>query len=422
MSESLSELHDARTNGSWTVKNTNSEGFSDEDVNLFTAGRLSGYLGVTNPSWRSQIVNGQDATTSFSGWKHTGFTSTPGNGTHTYQYTNANGVQSGSIRLSGETALSRHAGIETDNLNYFFSDPDLRSRLIVKFLASASAKLTQFQGGVFLGELRKTAQMIRNPASALRTGLSSYLDTLKSTRIRGASRRRRFAASTWLEYSFGWVPLMNDIKSGYDAMSSLLNGRPPLIRISASGESSTCATVQEQDRNYGYNFNFAVYHDDKVTQHHRVIGAVKVLPPGMPGTSTLFGVNPIRNFVPTAWELVPYSFLVDYFSNIGEILSSTTVIPSDIAWAAHQVRVKRDYRIYGYQKAPTIFGAPYFGESNTATMGESTSHMESYSRSTVPDLFDLRHRLPRFRIPGTSTKWINMAALASQHRRMLPYF
>jgi hypothetical protein len=44
-----------------------------------------------------------------------------------------------------------------------------------------------------------------------------------------------------------------------------------------------------------------------------------------------FGFTP-SEFIPTAWEILPWSFLVDYFLNIGDLLSASVTDTSNVAW------------------------------------------------------------------------------------------
>jgi hypothetical protein len=45
-----------------------------------------------------------------------------------------------------------------------------------------------------------------------------------------------------------------------------------------------------------------------------------------------------RDFVPALWEWIPYSFLVDYFTNIGDIIEAASFPKSDLAWCARTYR------------------------------------------------------------------------------------
>jgi hypothetical protein len=55
----------------------------------------------------------------------------------------------------------------------------------------------------------------------------------------------------------------------------------------------------------------------------------------------LFGFTP-KDFIPAAWELLPWSFLADYFTNIGDILSSVTVSTTGLAYV-NRTEIKHTY-------------------------------------------------------------------------------
>jgi hypothetical protein len=42
----------------------------------------------------------------------------------------------------------------------------------------------------------------------------------------------------------------------------------------------------------------------------------------------------VRDFAPALWEWIPYSFLVDYFTNIGDLIEAAAFPKSDIAWCS----------------------------------------------------------------------------------------
>jgi hypothetical protein len=54
--------------------------------------------------------------------------------------------------------------------------------------------------------------------------------------------------------------------------------------------------------------------------------------------AALFGFTP-SEFIPTAWELLPWSFLIDYFTNIGDILSSAVTQTAPVNFVNKTVRM-----------------------------------------------------------------------------------
>lgn len=117
----------------------------------------------------------------------------------------------------------------------------------------------------------------------------------------------RAFANNYLEFHFGWSPLVQDIGN---ALEVLTQGIPNyLVRGKASLNSSTTynvgsAPVDKQVHNTvsGYSIRARVEVDD----------------PNARLASQMGFVNPLI----VAWELVPFSFAVDWFVNVGDVLAS----------------------------------------------------------------------------------------------------
>jgi hypothetical protein len=425
---SFNNTFPTRETATYTATNQNSEGYSNTISVSGVATRISGYIGGSVPYWKSLIRDQSDATSDFIGCRIS-FSSVPGHVLISYRYNGGHGPnQSGSERLTGDLALYRHSGTDLSIDTSF--DSGTFNRLKIAFLSKVYEEINTFQSGTFMGELRETLHLLRNPAQAFRKGLGSYLDTLrKGAGIRPASRRKRFASDTWLEYRFGWLPLIRDIQSAAKATQQLLDGRPPLSRVSASLSSESSSGGF--DGTYSYNptaefaFWFDVYYSKIRRESQRITGAVRPVPPGSSIVSRTLGLDPTRDFLPTAWQLIPYSFLADYFTNIGDILQACSVCPADVAYAMHQIRSTTTYNIYGYyryDRVSSVFSVPpYLSVSASGDFGRSSWTKDVYVRRKNVGLFDFSV-IPSFRIPGLDTKWLNLAALADQHRRLLPFF
>lgn len=121
----------------------------------------------------------------------------------------------------------------------------------------------------------------------------------------------RVLADNWLEYSFGWKPLVEDI---YSAVNHFQN---PVKSIRPRGST--------KDSRVMIQTNTGTPTLGNLVQSNGLIFAkqgceVTVDNPNLYLANKLGLVNPAT----VVWELIPFSFVVDWFANVGEFLSSGT--------------------------------------------------------------------------------------------------
>lgn len=135
----------------------------------------------------------------------------------------------------------------------------------------------------------------------------------KMSKSRNESRVTDLVADTWLEYSYGWKPLLSDVYSHAEAAASMMVDKQGVVReVKASAKSNRVVDVP-----YGAISFSGV---DRVTSERRVRLAIKYsIPDGQISPLVAFGLtNPLT----VAWEIVPFSFVVDWFLPIGNYLQS----------------------------------------------------------------------------------------------------
>lgn len=170
-----------------------------------------------------------------------------------------------------------------------------------------------FNAGVFLGEGHQALRMIGDSAFKLAKSLRCF----RKGNFRGASAaltgrttdpKTGKVASNWLELQYGWLPLLSDVHGGAEFLAHHLN--TPLqvtVRAVRSRKSTWNDSVPDDS-----------WPDSQTVRSRKSIKAVLK----EKDVAQLAGLtDPLA----IAWELVPYSFVVDWFIPIGEWLSARSL-------------------------------------------------------------------------------------------------
>lgn len=225
------------------------------------------------------------------------------------------------------------------------------NRASAAFYKKLRSTAVQFSGPTFLGELRETLHMLRRPASALYSSAHGYLDALNHAKRASPKHWLKTVSGLWLEHSFGWMPLINDVKDAAKAQRRLAYPRQRVI--SAGGWDYADSTKSQAWANGVYAAGNGVapgnHRAHRNTSHIvdttivRYKGKLKAQVEMTTWDNwALFGFTP-SEFIPTAWELLPWSFLVDYFTNVGDILTSAVTCTNDVAFVNKTVIRQRKH-------------------------------------------------------------------------------
>jgi len=376
-------------------------------------------------NWKWLIANGLDATTSMVGKETSIRFVSGGRFFHRVEY-DGNGVPIHD--LTTDRSGYNHVPILLPS-----GDPDLlsesvaKNKALVKFNQRAYGISHRFQGGVFLGELAQTIHGIRHPAEALTKGLSAYnraakklQDSLRkrilSSRDPWSARNRaliregsRSVSGLWLENSYHWQPLLHDVDDAMNAFAAKIESKPRFQRISCQGTDSHLdvdSTSIEVDA--PFTWVVLVKQVSEVSVTFRGAVGVEYGNP-VPTNAALWGFD-LRSFVPTMWELMPYSFLIDYFTNIGDIISGWSYGGHNIRWCNTSTRktitlTDRTGAVYIAQ-APVGYSFSTSFRRHSATSYRKSISRQTYSGSFIP--------MPEWRVPTSTKKLLNVGALIAQ--------
>lgn len=176
---------------------------------------------------------------------------------------------------------------------------------------------SDFDLAVFLGESPESVRMITSAATrivksyrALRHGevysavryLTGSSNPKRGTRIKSSNA----LADNWLELQYGWKPLLSDIKSAAEMLAS---------QIEVPRVKRYVATVSEKHDLTQPAFG-VVFPDAKSSTSRRITAYIASDPATLPVLSGILDPELV------AWELVPFSFVVDWVIPVGDYLTA----------------------------------------------------------------------------------------------------
>jgi hypothetical protein len=358
--------------------------------------------GVNNPAWRSQVRRHVSATTAFNAQLYNVEYSPATYELKQFYVTSPNWrtafgqglVLATSFPIPGSFGPPSTATIDSIALGQFYGK--------IREVQSA------FQGGTFLGELAETLRMIKHPAMALRQGIDHYVRTAKRRARRERSDRRRNSVlrDTWLEYSYGWGPLIGDVQDAY----GILRQKGPAFRegevIPVYTKADQSVFAQGETFDYPIESTIHAYIQNKRVDSVKYYGAVKGYPYGRELVDgTLWGLN-TSNWIPTIYNLIPYSFLVDYFTNLGDVIDAWSMCTTNLAWASKTTR-----SIISSTRGPIKLIPGSNVTSFNCDSGKLSISLKLINRQNLGTSLPYPNLV--WRLPGTATKWVNVAALAS---------
>lgn len=379
----------------------------DQEVPLFNTRLVSPNL----PKWKWLMENGYDASTSLTGIRYRRRYSS---GLLYYQLPSGGDVFEEFI--SG--FLSRGNGAGSFDRSDFSVINQARTKSQVQFAKNFNKQTQRWNSGQFAGELMQTARALASPARSLRKGVAELYSKMKRTyRPRSFNGRTarvsaRAVSDTWLEWQFGVKPLVNDADAAATAFRALASGRCfDMIRITGHGEAEARVPLYSGMKLWAS----AVGPTPIVRQDTQCYDTVEVItrggwrnsnPSGEMPVPQSFGLG-IKDIIPTAWELVPWSFFVDYFTNIGDVLGAWSMRFVDFTWLNQTTRSCRTVQLSDII-VPSGQPYPWIGYG-----GHAVLKRYDVVRNSIDNKFDSHLEIS---IPGfgdSPGKWLNIAALAA---------
>lgn len=185
---------------------------------------------------------------------------------------------------------------------------------------------------VFAAEAQKSANMIGDTAKRLAhaalaithgnfgraAGVLGLSGTPKN--LQKHQRGLRSLESNWLAYQYGWIPLLSDVSNAVDALT-----RPAKDGTLGIARCRKPFELSERFQAKGMTLNMST---------SGYVGAgVYYLCKNSTDFTSLGLTNPLE----LAWELIPYSFVVDWFIPIGKAISALDAFTNVTVLASYNI-------------------------------------------------------------------------------------
>jgi hypothetical protein len=228
----------------------------------------------------------------------------------------------------GETATSQPCpGLETWGCNSNFPhQPAVPGKVISRAQQKVQAAINDgaWQLGQSLAELPEAFEFLVRGAN---TVLRAYIAVKSGKFALGAailgiakfSGKPKNWGQVWLAYQYGWRPLVNDVHSVAKTIEEGFQTDPPLS-----------VRAIEHDADFGPPTLYTKYQGTRDLAGGSVIGrferGVEVGVTCTLSNPSLYQLDAygLLNPIHLAWELLPLSFVVDWFFNVGNFLQALT--------------------------------------------------------------------------------------------------
>jgi hypothetical protein len=300
-------------------------------------------------------------------------------------------------------------------------DP-VRTKAYSRFTTQLRQKRQQMSGMVFLAEFREVCQLIRKPATAIDRFFKVFLD--KTHKVRRAAKARtnsetmrefeKVTSAQWLELNFAIKPLVADCKNlgeaiaawGVDRMSGTIRGsaNDQWVTTLSGSRIQMTSPIWVWGRVCGSHVREARY-----TVYGKLRASAE-LPQKYTAARLLqtLGFN-LEEFVPTVWEVIPFSFVIDYFSNVGQLLSLHSTDLSWVEWT-NETQILASTSMRRMMLESDVVTSRLTQRVGDTMFGSLVENYKSMNRIRA----DFSDFPVSFKLPGSPNQYANLGALLVQ--------
>jgi hypothetical protein len=217
----------------------------------------------------------------------------------------------------------------------------------------------------------------------------------------------------YLQWTYGVAPLINDVKGAMEAIQEFLT--PDVARLTRL--QTTLKEVLPPESWAGNKRGYMQWESGGIWflfhRHAELLSSVRFMcgvqeetqGPSVDRAIQLSGMDLANTFVPTAYELLPYSFLLDYVSTVGSVVNGLFTHTGSVVWKCKSFKFKETAGVF-IVPAPGTLGACQDFPLRPHVRILSSEIFERKTASLDVGLKDIRLKMPN------TGQLINMLSLA----------
>lgn len=219
--------------------------------------------------------------------------------------------------LSTKTFANRISQATNKALDKFYNELDEQAMLAVNYAQRALAVNMMSARLVQLARFGKALRKFDLITAAKSLGLDPqsgipkvYQAGKKPKGWSNAKQRGKILGDAWLEFHFGWEPLVKDIFHATQVLQSPMTGKTVEVK----------AVVPFNERSYLKPYSESYLRTTEGLAICKLGATLQVTDSNAYAANRLGVTNPAA----WAWELIPFSFVVDWFTTIGVFINQWT--------------------------------------------------------------------------------------------------
>lgn len=266
--------------------------------------------------------------------------------------------------------------------------------------ATAKAVTAGWDMGTSAAELTKTLRMVAGAKQSIIRFLNrAVVDLARNPkRLRSYGQAVDEIARLWMESRYGWRILGYEIESVEKAVKTIAEGTDSRFSRFTTFERTVEQSVQHfEDRSLRHDGGVSGTFFSKDVSLHLIQYREVRCGVGVDVLSTAGFVSPVV----TAWELVPFSFIIDWFVNIDDLLTSFYYIHNRrlrAAWSSEIVTTVVNASSLFRQPPPAPRGYSLEILDNRPATASYRRVVRTRKAETVSSDISLRNRLDTYKV------------------------